>query len=540
MNFSYGLPAALIGTTTVLIQPQVATALTADAVNQIANEITVLIDGQSPGSGVIVARQGNRYYVLTARHVVATEDEYTVVAPDGARYDIDYRTVRKLPDVDLAVLQFTSDRQYKIATLGNYDYSNEFWNVFVSGWFSAGNNAANPVRRFSPGLLISKNFALASAQDPISRGYELFYTNNTDIGMSGGPLLDSSGRVIGIHGRAEGEEIYDKESGEVSRLKLGFSSGVPVRTFLRLAPQAVGSLALQVENSSPPPLTAQETASIAAALKVPEATGNLNALDWANRGNQLYRTEQFAEALAAFDRAIDIKPDFYQAWYGRGQVLSTLGWYEEALASYDQALQIKPDFQSAWRDLGVVLALLRRPEEAAAAFDRAINIQPNDYIAWYLQGNLLKKELQSYEAAIGSYDKAIQIQPNFAEAWTGRGRALFESRQYEAALSSFNQATQINPNLASAWLWRGSLLLDMQRYEEALASFERAIQITPKNHQLWLLKGITLAKLRRYDNAVISARRALELKPNDPQVIDFLNSVTYSPPNPTGIYNRPI
>lgn len=525
MKLSYGLPAVLIGAAIVLSQPQVATALTASAVNQIANEITVLIDGRSPGSGVIVAKQGDRYYVLTAKHVVATEDEYTVVAPDGARYDVNYRTVRKLPDVDLAVLEFTSDRKYKIATLANYDYSSEFRNVFISGWVSAGNNAENAVRRFSPGWLITKNFALANAQDPISKGYELFYTNNTDIGMSGGPLLDTKGRVIGIHGRTEGEEIRDRESGEISRLKLGFSSGVPMRTFLGLAPQVVSSLALQVENSPPPSLSQQETASIAATLKVPEVTGNLNAIDWANRGNQLYRTEQFAEALAAFDRAIALKSDFYQAWYGRGQVLSTLGRYEDAIASYDQALQIKPDFQSAWRDLGVVLALIGRPQEATTAFDRAITIQPNDYVAWYLQGNLLRKELRSYEAAISSYDKAIQIQPNFAEAWTGRGRALYEMRQYDAALDSLNRATQINPNIASAWLWRGSLLLDMQRNQEALVSFNKAIQITPNNHQLWLLKGITLAKLRRYNDATASAMQALKLKPNDSQVIEFLNSL---------------
>ena len=445
MKFTYKLPATLIGAAIVLIQPQVATALTADAVHQIANKITVLIDGINPGSGVIVSKRGNNYYVLTAKHVVATEDEYTIVAPDGQRYDINYRTVGKLPGVDIAILEFTSDRQYQVATLASYDYSNEFRNVFVSG-FSSGNKDAKLIRQLAPGLLISNNFALANTQEPIAKGYELFYTSNTQVGMSGGPVLDTNGRVIGIHGRADGEEIYDEESKQILRLRVGFSSGIPVQTFLRVAPRAGEHLALQVENSPPAKLTAQEAASMATSQKVPQATGNLSAIDWANRGNQLYRLEQFTEALAAFEHAIQLKPDFYQAWYGRGQVLTTLGRYPEALNSYDQALQIKPNLQITWRDKGVVLALLERPQEAVSAFDQAIAIKADDYIAWYLRGNLLRKNLQSYEAAVASYDRAIKIQPNFADAWLGRARALAELRRYKDAEASARRALKLKPN----------------------------------------------------------------------------------------------
>ena len=445
MNLSYKLPAALIGAAIVLSQPQVATALTANAVQQIANKITVVIDGQNPGSGVIIAKRGKIYYVLTAKHVVATEDEYTVVAPDGKRYDLNYRTVRKLPGADLAILQFTSDRQYKVATLANYDYSSEFRNVFVSG-FSTANKDTPSVRQFAQGLLISKNFALANTQDPISKGYGLFYTSNTEVGMSGGPVLDTNGRVIGIHGRADGEEIYDDASKELLRLRQGFSSGIPVPTLLRLAPRTAQQLGLKVEKSPPAKLTAREAASMATSQILPEPTENYNAIDWANRGNQLYRLEQFSEALAAFERAIRLKPDFYQAWYGRGQVLSTLGWYAEALDSYNQALQIKPNLQIVWRDKGVVLALLGRPEEAVSSFEQAINIKADDYVAWYLRGNLLRKNLQSYEAALASYNRAIKIQPSFADAWLGRARVLAQLRRYKEAEVSARRALRLKPN----------------------------------------------------------------------------------------------
>ena len=81
MRFSYQLPAALIGVAAsiVLVQPQVAVALSPDEVGRIAKSITVRIESKNPGSGVIIKQQGNTYTVLTAAHVVERAGQYTIV-----------------------------------------------------------------------------------------------------------------------------------------------------------------------------------------------------------------------------------------------------------------------------------------------------------------------------------------------------------------------------------------------------------------------------------------------------------------------------
>lgn len=520
MYFSNRLIPALIGSAIAIVTPYAADAIALPQIEQIARGITVLIDGINPGSGVIVARQGNRYTVLTANHVVATEDEYTLVAPDGQRYPLNYRTVRSLPGVDLALLEFESDRNYAVATLADYPYNAQFRNVFVAGWVSS-------ERHLSPGLLLSQNFALTHAQEPISNGYELFYTSITEVGMSGGPVLDTDGRVIGIHGRVEGEEIYDNASGQVSRVKLGFSSGVPVPAFLRSLSQAGISLSLRAENSLPDPLSPRDAAAIAAAFPISPVSGNMNALSWANRGNELYRAEQFDEALEAFDRAIALDANFYPAWYGRAQALYVLGKYRDALIAYDRVLQFQPSLAIVWRNKGVVLALARQPEEALAAFDRALKLKPDDYVTWYLRGNLFRNNLRSPQSALESYERALQLQPNFADAWTGKGRSLYELGNARAALSALTQAVQLNPNLADAWHWRGAALLDLGQFEDALSSFDRAIPFINNDPYLWLARGIALAHLGRYADAAASAEKAIDIQPYDPdpEIIEFLNSL---------------
>ena len=49
------------------------------------------------------------------------------------------------------------------------------------------------------------------------------------------------------------------------------------------------------------------------------------------------------EAIASYDRALEIKPDKHEAWNIRGAALANLGRLEEAIASYDNALKLKPD-----------------------------------------------------------------------------------------------------------------------------------------------------------------------------------------------------
>lgn len=139
MKFYGGLPAILVGTAItsaiVLMQPSVVMALSGEQVNDIAREITVLIAGpDSFGSGAIIAKDGKTYYVLTAHHVVSSKDDYKVVTSDKQAYKIDYSKVKHLPGVDLAVVEFTSEKDYKIAKLANSDQAKQGKEVFVSGW----------------------------------------------------------------------------------------------------------------------------------------------------------------------------------------------------------------------------------------------------------------------------------------------------------------------------------------------------------------------------------------------------------------------
>jgi len=459
----------LLGTTIAVVQPYAAHALSANQIQRMAEKFTVLIDGVSPGSGVIVAREGETYYVLTAHHVVGTPDGYTIVTASGERYPVDYSRVVRLPGVDLAVVAFNSRRPYPVATLASYAYDTSFRNVYTAGW------TANRTRAFTAGILSDRSFSLALTQGLRQDGYELFYSNLTQIGMSGGAVLDGEGRVIGIHGLAEGEEVNDGLRG-ITRIKRGFSSGIPISTFLNRVNQTGLRLSLQLTYTAPSQVAIQQPDTIPAPL-----SSDASAVDWNNRGNQFYRLGQFDQALMALNQSVRLNPNSHAAWYDRGNVLFALKRPLEALESYDRAIQLKPDSYSVWRDRGVLLAVLNKFDAALGSFDKATELKPDDYVVWYMRGNLLTKNLRNYQGAVLSYNRALAINPSFADAWMGIGKAYHEQAWYDAALSSFNRALQLDPNLAVAWILQGQTLNALGRRQDAIASWQRALQLKPND-----------------------------------------------------------
>jgi hypothetical protein len=255
----------------ILAQTQTPNQYTglAKQVDEMAQQITVLINSKNNGngSGAIVAHEENTYYVLTAAHVVKNPDAYTLVTPDGTQYNLGSSQMTVLEEVDLAVVQFTSEKTYSVATLARYNLKDNFW-VFVCG-FPKSAQGGQPQRLLTAGIVAKEDEADFRAKDSSSLssgGRGLVYTSLSKAGMSGGPVLDSRGYVVGINTAAE-NELEVTEAGQIAEISLGFSLGVPIGTFVSWAEKMkVHSQGLQVETTAPPALSASEVESITASL----------------------------------------------------------------------------------------------------------------------------------------------------------------------------------------------------------------------------------------------------------------------------------
>ena len=132
-------------------------------------------------------------------------------------------------------------------------------------------------------------------------------------------------------------------------------------------------------------------------------------------GNRLRDQGKLEEAVAAFRRAIGIKPDFAEAHSSLGIVLAKQGKVEEAVAAFRRAIGIEPDYAEAHSNLGIMLVSQGKFEEAVAAFRRAIGIKPDFVEAHSNLGTTLAR-LGKVEEAVAAFRRAIGIKPDFVEA----------------------------------------------------------------------------------------------------------------------------
>jgi tetratricopeptide (TPR) repeat protein len=208
------------------------------------------------------------------------------------------------------------------------------------------------------------------------------------------------------------------------------------------------------------------------------------ALLWFQEGLTFAAAEEYEKAVIRFNRVIQERPDFYEAWYERGLVLETLGMFVEAIASFDRALSLQPKsdaLRAIWQDRGDALQYgLGRYDEAIACYDRVLQIKPDDDKAWQSRGNALLYGLSHYEEAIASYNRAICINPNDHLSWRNRGNALVELKRYEEAVTSYDRALHIKSDDQIAWQAR------MQAMARAGLDYKQ-----PTTNPCWYGRGYT-------------------------------------------------
>ena len=167
------------------------------------------------------------------------------------------------------------------------------------------------------------------------------------------------------------------------------------------------------------------------------------------------------------------------AWYNKGLALYNQSKYDEALQALDKAIELKPDYADAWLFEGMALSSLDRYNVAALqAIDKAIELNPNDASGWFVKGVALSNQ-SKYGEAIQADDKAIELKPDFAEAWDGKGLALYNQGKYDEALQALDKAIELKPDDAVAWYNKGLALYAQNKYDEALQALDKAIELKP-------------------------------------------------------------
>ena len=249
-------------------------------------------------------------------------------------------------------------------------------------------------------------------------------------------------------------------------------------------------------------------------MKVSSSISHFNsAEDYFYTGNRKYQQRLYADAIADYDEAIRLKPDYAGAYYNRGNAKHSLEQYEQTIVDYDEAIRLKPDYAKAYYNRGNAKHSLEQYEQAIADYDEAIRLKPDYAKAYYNRGNA-KGLLGQYEQAIADYDEAIRIKPDFVEAYNNRGNAKHSLGQYEQAIADYDEAIRIKSDHVEAYSNRGATKHSLGQYEKAIVDCDEAIRLKPDYAEAYNNRGSAKHSLKQYAEAITDCDQAIRLKPD--------------------------
>jgi tetratricopeptide (TPR) repeat protein len=161
-------------------------------------------------------------------------------------------------------------------------------------------------------------------------------------------------------------------------------------------------------------------------------------------GVQTIRQERiWHDSISLMSRAIELYPDRAAIPYNnRGLAYDSLGDRDRALADYNVAIAISPEFVDAYINRGIVYGEGSLFGKAVEDFNRALAIDPMSAKA-YLNRGAAYLGMGDYGAAINDLERATTLDPANAAAFYNLGLAYMETGQREKALRAMDRAARL-------------------------------------------------------------------------------------------------
>ena len=215
----------------------------------------------------------------------------------------------------------------------------------------------------------------------------------------------------------------------------------------------------------------------------------------------------FATAETYWTKIIEQFPDNPAALSNRGNARVSQNNLEEAIADYNKAIQLAPSATDPYLNRGAALEGLGKWTEAIADYNHVLELDPKDAMAYNNRGNA-EAGLGNWNSAIADYRKSADIAPNFAFARANYALALYQTDQTKEAIRNMRNIVRKYPNFADMRAALTAAYWDQGLQGEAESNWVAAVGLDQRYKDLnWV------ANVRRWPPAMVTAlEKFLKLK----------------------------
>ncbi len=229
------------------------------------------------------------------------------------------------------------------------------------------------------------------------------------------------------------------------------------------------------------------------------------------RGEALEKAGRLDEALAAYTKAIELRPEIPENYWRRGTVARRLGDTAAAERDFRESLARDAKFEEGRLALARLLSATGRPAEAIELLGEAGSAS--------MKAALAEAHLGSgrYDEARVLLEEALKLEPENARALAllgpvyGRaGELPMAAKTLEKAIALGETSPEIRRNLALVYMQQGKL-------QRGVAELQKASAAAPSDASIWFTLGNAYLRSKNGGRAAEAFERALELRPDWPE-----------------------
>ncbi len=246
-----------------------------------------------------------------------------------------------------------------------------------------------------------------------------------------------------------------------------------------------------------------------------------DAYAYVNRGIARNGLNDHDGAIKDYTKAIELagpvndRANLTNAYSNRGAAYKFKGEFEKALDDLNTAVELDTENASAYHNRGVVRCALNDVDGALEDHNKAIRLRPDD-ASFHNARGAARRVKGNLKGAIEDYLHAIKLDPAHVEAYYNLGYAYYSQNDTDNAVKYWKKGTELNSNLWQAWSALGVIYKNEGKFDEAIKAFSNVLRVIPNHAQSIETRASLFWTVRRYREGAQDYVQLARLARNDP------------------------
>jgi len=222
-------------------------------------------------------------------------------------------------------------------------------------------------------------------------------------------------------------------------------------------------------------------------------------------GNRYNYENRITDAIQLYGEAIVLNENNVAAYNNRGQIYKNIAdkkafiekdipaassYRQMAIADFDKAIRINPNYAEIYKNRGLIHFANKNYEQAIKDFNRAVQIEPNNAENYINRANYYR-QVKNNELSLADYNKAAELEPNNAQIYFKRGNFYEQdAKDNNKAVDDYSRMISLEKRekfLILGYHSRAGAYKKLKMYEKAIADYTKCISLIEKGENTSLL-----------------------------------------------------